>query len=95
MPRCCAPCSKPAWRRCWPRGRLASICSGERRRLGLARAIVSQRPLLLLDEPTADLDDEAALAVVASLRDLANRHALIIASHDARLVAACDAEVAL
>ena len=73
----------------------SGLSGGERRRLGLARAIVSQRPLLLLDEPTADLDDEAALAVVASLRDLANRHALIIASHDARLVAACDAEVAL
>lgn len=73
----------------------SGLSGGERRRIGLARAILSQRALLLLDEPTADLDDNAALAVVASLRSLAARQALIIASHDARLIAACDAEVAL
>ncbi len=73
----------------------SGLSGGERRRVGLARAILSERPLLLCDEPTADLDAEAAEAVVALLTELARSRALIVATHDARLIAAADAEVTL
>lgn len=73
----------------------SGLSGGERRRLGLARAILSGRPLLLCDEPTADLDAEAAAIVIQLLVQLASSRAVIVATHDARLAAAADTEVAL
>lgn len=73
----------------------SGLSGGERRRIGLARALLSGRPLLLCDEPTADLDDASADAIAAMLADLAKRRALVVATHDARLVALAEREVAL
>ncbi len=73
----------------------SGLSGGERRRIGLARAILSARPLLLCDEPTADLDAKSAEAIIALLRDLAQHQAIIVATHDARLIAVADAEVQL
>jgi ATP-binding cassette subfamily C protein CydD len=65
----------------------SGLSGGERRRIGLARAILSGRPILLLDEPTADLDEAAAATIRTVLGDLAKDHMVITASHDAELVA--------
>lgn len=65
----------------------SGLSGGERRRLGLARAILSGRPILLLDEPTADLDSASAAAVRAVLATLARERLVIVATHDADLVA--------
>lgn len=66
----------------------SGLSGGERRRIGLMRAIASGRPLLLLDEPTADLDDVAARAVIDLLSEAAQTCLIIAATHDDRLVAA-------
>lgn len=68
----------------------SGLSGGERRRIGLARAILSGRPILMLDEPTADLDSQSAEAVRAMLRALAKTHRIIAASHDAELIAMAD-----
>lgn len=73
----------------------SGLSGGERRRLGLARALLADRPLLLADEPTADLDADSAAAITALLRTLAAERAVIVATHDPRLIAAADAEVTL
>ncbi|PVX29504.1 ABC transporter ATP-binding protein/permease [Sphingomonas pokkalii] len=73
----------------------SGLSGGERRRLGLARALLADRPLLLADEPTADLDDASAAAITALLRTIAAERAVIVATHDPRLIAAADAEVTL
>ncbi|OAN57352.1 ABC transporter ATP-binding protein/permease [Sphingomonas sp. TDK1] len=73
----------------------SGLSGGERRRLGLARALLADRPLLLADEPTADLDDRSAAAITALLRIVAIERAVIVATHDPRLIAAADAEVTL
>ncbi|WP_068083596.1 ATP-binding cassette domain-containing protein [Novosphingobium rosa] len=65
----------------------SSLSGGERRRIGLARAILSQRPILLLDEPTADLDAGTAAAVRALLGELARDRLVVVATHDAALIA--------
>lgn len=73
----------------------SGLSGGERRRIGLARALLSDRSLLLCDEPTADLDAKSADEMIALLRNLAQRQAIIVATHDARLIDVCDEEVQL
>lgn len=73
----------------------AGLSGGERRRLGLARAIVAGRPLLLADEPTADLDADSAGAIAELLSRLSRERAVIVASHDPMMIARADREIAL
>lgn len=68
----------------------SGLSGGERRRIGLVRALASGRPLLMLDEPTADLDEATADAIACLLRLEAERRMIIAATHDARLIAMAD-----
>ena len=76
-----------------PRG--SGLSGGERRRIGLVRAIASNRALLLLDEPTADLDPETAAKVIALLRDVACTRLVIAATHDPALIASATSRVVM
>lgn len=76
-----------------PRG--SGLSGGERRRIGIARALLADRPVLVLDEPTADLDRDTADALIAMLKSVAAERAMIVATHDMALVAAADREVAI
>ena len=57
------------------------VSGGERARIGLARSIVSRRPVLLLDEPVAHLDHTTADAVLADLTRSTTRQSVIMVSH--------------
>lgn len=63
------------------------LSGGQAQRVALARAILLQPRVLLADEPTASLDDEASQAALALLRECAGRcgATLVIATHDARV----------
>lgn len=76
-----------------PRG--SGLSGGERRRIAIARALLADRPLLLLDEPTADLDAETAASIISLLRELASTHAILAATHDPALIARATREVAI
>lgn len=69
-----------------------SLSQGQRKRLGLARALVQDRPLILLDEPTAALDEATAATIREVLLSLkaSGRHTLFVISHDERLQAEAD-----
>lgn len=72
-----------------------TLSGGEQQRLSFARALALDRPLVLADEPTAGLDRANAENVVALLRSLRSRSAIVVATHDQHLIAACDVVVDL
>ena len=74
------------------------LSAGERRRLGLARALVVPKALYLLDEPTAGLDEENERVVLKTIRGLVEGEgapAVLIASHRQKTVGIADEIVRL
>ena len=74
-----------------------ALSVGQQQRVAIARALVNRPALLLADEPTSNLDDEACDAVAGLLLDASRKHgtALVIATHDSRLRARFATEVRL
>jgi cell division transport system ATP-binding protein len=63
------------------------LSGGEQQRVGIARALANDPPLLLADEPTGNLDEKATRAVFQLLRDInAAGTSVLMASHDAALI---------
>ncbi|MDR2930969.1 MAG: ATP-binding cassette domain-containing protein [Propionibacteriaceae bacterium] len=74
----------------------SALSGGEAQRLMLARAMAKSPDLLLVDEPTAQLDPAAAARVDDVLGQLANSSTIVVvATHDPRTAAACDRVVDL
>lgn len=68
----------------------AALSGGEGQRLMLARATLSRAELVLVDEPTAQLDMTSGAAVIDVLRHLAAEGRIVmIATHDPRVAEAC------
>ena len=61
----------------------AQISGGQRRRLALARALLADLPVLVVDEPTEALDDATAAAVMRDITAAAEDRALLVISHRA------------
>jgi thiol reductant ABC exporter CydD subunit len=71
------------------------LSSGERRRIALARAFVRDAPLVVLDEPTADLDRTSADVVAEAVERLRPGRTVLLIAHRPELVAHADRVVLL
>lgn len=86
-----------AWAEQLPQGMMTllgeggqNLSQGQRKRLGLARAIYQQRDLVLMDEPTAALDSATRAEIIKVLWELAQGRTLLLVSHDEDLLALAD-----
>jgi thiol reductant ABC exporter CydD subunit len=73
----------------------AGLSVGERQRVALARAFVRDAPLLLLDEPTANLDGATEEEVLEALARLMRGRSVILVAHRPALVALADRVIEL
>ena len=74
----------------------SQLSGGEQQRVALARALIREPSVLLIDEPTANLDRASADGIIALLTELRNDgRALLVASHDTALIDAGDRVIRL
>jgi thiol reductant ABC exporter CydD subunit len=66
------------------------LSAGQAQRIALARAFLAERPLLLLDEPTAHLDDDSAQAVAEAIARLAAGRTTLLIAHQPLLADLAD-----
>ncbi|MBR73264.1 MAG: type I secretion system ATPase [Rhodospirillaceae bacterium] len=65
------------------------LSGGQRQRIAIARALLTDPPILLLDEVTANLDNQAQTALRLTLMELAKNRTIIIVTHNPILLTAC------
>ena len=73
----------------------STLSGGERQRISIARALLKDAPVILLDEATASLDVENESAVQAALSELVKDKTVLIIAHRMRTVAGADKIVVL
>jgi ATP-binding cassette subfamily B protein len=66
------------------------LSGGQKQRIALARALLSDSPILLLDDPVSQVDVETGLAIINNIKSMQGEKTIIIVSH--RLSALCFAD---
>ena len=75
--------------------KVAMLSAGERQRFALARVLADPSPLLILDEPDANLDAAGLEALIEKLPSLAKKRRILLVAHDERLLGRADRVVDL
>ncbi|WP_167196862.1 thiol reductant ABC exporter subunit CydC [Brevibacterium pigmentatum] len=79
----------------WVGDRGTEISGGQRQRLAVARTLLTGADVIVLDEPTAHLDDETARLLIDDLRGNLRDRTVVMVTHDRRLIADGDEVVDL
>ena len=66
------------------------LSGGQRQRLGVARALYTTAPVLLMDEPSSALDPQTEKELMAAIRSLRGLRTVIIIAHRSGMLQACD-----
>ncbi len=67
--------------------KVASLSGGEQQRVAIARALITNPEVIFADEPTAAVDDQAALSIIDLFKELKNAgKTIIVATHDKSLL---------
>lgn len=75
--------------------RASRLSGGERQRVAIARALVSERPFLVADEPTGQLDYASTTAVLSIFHTIKRQVGLLVVTHDERVAASCDRRIVM
>jgi subfamily B ATP-binding cassette protein MsbA len=67
-----------------------NISGGQRQRIGIARALLTEAPIMVFDEPTSALDAQHEALITQTLRDLKRQRTIVIVSHRLSTVIDCD-----
>ncbi len=73
----------------------SGLSGGERKRIGLARAVLKDAPIWVLDEPTADLDAASEADILTRLPQMFAGRTVLLSSHSPRLSALAETRVVL
>ena len=67
-----------------------NLSDGEKQRIGIARAFLHNAPIILLDEPTSNLDSLNEAIILQSLRNVKADKLIVLVSHRQSTMAICD-----
>ena len=68
----------------------ANLSGGQRQRIGIARALLTEAPIMVFDEPTSALDPHHEAMITKTLRDLKRQRTIVVVSHRLSTVIDCD-----
>ena len=78
----------------WEKHKPSELSGGQRQRVAIARALVTKAPVILADEPTANLDSVNSAQILSLMKDLNKdpdlQTTFIFSTHDSRIVDMCD-----
>ncbi len=67
-----------------------NLSGGQKQRISIARALLTEAPIIVMDEPTSALDPEHEARIVETLKRLKGQRTIILVSHRLSTVADCD-----
>lgn len=67
-----------------------NLSGGQKQRISIARALLTEAPVIIMDEPTSALDPQHEAKIIETLQQLKGRRTIILVSHRLSTVADCD-----